>query len=73
MLKKKYKIGNGQKYLLDEIYDRTLKMEQERRYCMKFMHPYIDIGRIDVTINIYNEDLELLPSISYRLEDICGF
>lgn len=70
MLKKKYKIGSGQKYLLDEIYDRTLKMEQERRYCMKFMHPYIDIGRIDVTINIYNEDLELLPSISYRLEDI---
>lgn len=70
MLKKKYKVGSGQKYLLDEIYDRTLKMEQERRYCMKFMHPYIDIGRIDVTINIYDEDLELLPSISYRLEDI---
>lgn len=69
-LKKQYKIGNSQKYLLDEIYDRTLKMEQERRYCMKFMHPYIDIGRIEVTINIYDEDLEPLPSISYRLEDI---
>ena len=70
MLAKKYKIGNCEKFLLDEIYDRTLKMEQERKYCMKFMHPYLDIGRIDVTINIYDEDLEPLPSISYRLEDI---
>lgn len=70
MLKNKYKIGNCQKYLIDEIYDRTLKMEQERRYCMKFMHPYIAIGRIEVTINIYDENLEPLPSISYRLEDI---
>lgn len=69
-LKKKYNIGTTQKYLLDEIYDRTLKMEQERRYCMKFMHPYINIGRIDVKINIYDEELELLPSITYRLEDL---
>ena len=65
-----YKVGNNQKYLLDEIYDRTLKMEQERRYCMKFMHPYVDVGRIDVTINIYNSNLQPLQPIKYRLEDI---
>jgi len=69
-LEKMYKVGESKKYLLDEIYDRTLKMEQERRYCMKFMHPYVDIGRIDVTINIYDAELQPLHPISYRLEDI---
>lgn len=70
ILSKKYKVAGIEKYLLDEIYDRTLKMEQERRYCMKFMSPCVDIGRIDVRINIYDADLELLPVISYRLEDV---
>ena len=70
MLEKVYCVGESKKYLLDEIYDRTLKMEQERRYCMKFMHPYIDIGRINVIINIYDASLQPLSPITYRLEDI---
>ena len=70
MLSKQYQVGSSNKYLLDEIYDRTLKMEQERRYCMKFMHPYINIGRIDVKINIYGSFSQLLNKISYCLEDI---
>lgn len=70
MLSTQYNIGDGKKYLLDEIYDRTLKMEQERRYCMKFMHPFINIGRIDVKINIYGSYSQLINTISYRLEDI---
>jgi len=33
---------NGKdKFLLDEIYDRTLKMERERRYCIRFLRRYI--------------------------------
>ena len=48
----KFKLGTGEKYLLDEIYDRTLKMERERRYCMRYMRPYISIEDISVEIII---------------------
>lgn len=69
-LKKKYRLGGNEKYLLDEIYDRTIKMELERRYCMKFMYPYVNIGRIDVRINIYGRNSEKVKTISYTLEDL---
>ena len=69
-LKERYLVGNHEKYLLDEIYDRTQKMELERRYCMKFMYPYINIGRIQVAINIYGAQSQLIKSISYTLEDV---
>lgn len=69
-LKKTYLVGGHEKYLLDEIYDRTLKMELERRYCMKFMYPCINIGRIDVTINVYGRMSEKERTISYTLEDV---
>ena len=68
-LAKTYNVSGVQKYLLDEIYDRTLKMEQERRYCMKFMQPYIFINRISVTINVYGSFAQPLSKISYELED----
>ena len=69
-IKKTYKIGNIEKYLLDEIYDRTIKMELERRYCMKFMYQSINIGRIDIEINIYGKTSEKIKSITYTLEDV---
>lgn len=69
-LKETFQVGGHNKYLLDEIYDRTLKMELERRYCMKFMYPYINIGRIDVNINVYGLDSSLVKNISYTLEDL---
>lgn len=70
MLSKKYAVASVEKFLLDEIYDRTLKMERERRYCMKFMKSAIDIERIIVSINIYDSHLNLFKSIRYTLEDI---
>ena len=70
LLRRTYKVGGYEKYLLDEIYDRTLKMELERRYCMKFMYSSINIGRIDVTINIYGRTSEKIQGISYTLEDV---
>lgn len=69
-LKERYLVGNHEKYLLDEIYDRTKKMELKRRYCMKFMYPYINIGRIQVVINIYGAQSQLIRPISYTLEDV---
>ena len=70
-LKERYLVGNHEKYLLDEIYDRTQKMELERRYCMKFMYPYINIGRIQVVINIYGAQSQLIRPISYTLLNRC--
>ena len=69
MLSVEYDMGNTKKFLLDEIYDRTLKVEQERRYCMKFMCPFINIGRIIVKINIYDDNSYQIDKISYCLED----
>lgn len=55
-------------YLLDEIYERTKKMELERRYCTRFMRPYLDLERIKVSINISNmEDIFNVKSINYDL------
>lgn len=69
-MEKTYSMGGAPKYLLDEIYDRTLKMEQERRYCMKFMYQYIYFGKIEVTINVYGSRSQCLNTIKYTLEDI---
>lgn len=55
-------------YLLDEIYERTKKMELERRYCTRFMRPHIDLERIKVCINISDsEDMFNVKSINYDL------
>lgn len=60
------------KYLLDEIYDRTLKMESERRYCMRYLRPCFSLDRIKVEIVIQNADplkAHLCDTIRYTLEE----
>ncbi len=69
-LEKEYSIGGEKVFLLDEIYNRTIKMERERRYCQKFMNSEVNIGAISVTINIYGEYSTKVDGITYRLEDI---
>lgn len=55
-------------YLLDEIYERTKKMELERRYCTRFMRPYIDLDKIKVCINISDsEHIFNVKRIKYNL------
>jgi len=44
--------GTATLYLLDEIYERTLKMHRERLYCMRFMRQDIAIDRINVVVKI---------------------
>lgn len=63
------KFGN-QCYLIDEIYDRTIKMERERRYCMRFMRRYIPLDRIHVNVDI-NDGENSLKSypVEYVLEE----
>lgn len=59
-----------QKYLLDEIYDRTLKMERERRYCMRFLRPCFSLDSIRVEITIQHASSPLKrDTIQYTLEE----
>ena len=68
--KKQYNKGGEKVYLLDEIYDRTIKMERERRYCMRFLRGYCAIESISVEIRIVNErDVFEERSINYSLKE----
>jgi hypothetical protein len=62
--------GDANLYLIEEILNRTMKMHQERSYCMRFLSP-IQIDSINIKINIYesSKSPERLFSIGYRLED----
>ncbi len=69
-----YKFGKGRRkvYLLDEIYERTLKMHFERQYCMRFMREFVKIDALDVKIEIYEDENSMTPCIDpigYRLEE----
>lgn len=59
-------------YLLDEIYERTLKMHFERKYCMQFMQEVVRIDALDVRIEVYEDDHSMTPcieAIGYRLQE----
>jgi hypothetical protein len=71
-VKRKFGKGDGHVYLLDEIYDRTMKMHRERMYCMRFLRRDINVNRIDVSIRVYGDGFSLLKEravISYSLEE----
>ena len=63
--------------LLDEIFNRTIKMERERRYCFRYLCPYIQINEIIVEIDISSSTFDTytirytLPAKGYPIEDIC--
>jgi len=63
--------------LIDEIFNRTIKMERERRYCFRYLCPYIQINEIIVEIEIssstfYTYQIRYtLPTKGYPIEDIC--
>lgn len=58
------------KTILEEIYDRTLKIHYERIYCSKYWKKSIDIESIWVKIEFYSELYdEIHPEITYTLTD----
>lgn len=62
--------GEAKVYLLDEIFERTLKMHQERMYCMRFLRPGVSIDKIGVTIKLYGPGYSGDPDvIQYRIEE----
>jgi hypothetical protein len=59
---------NVETYLLDEIFNRTLKMHLERMYCMRFLRPHVRLDEIRVEIEVYDSEyLRQLDTISYRV------
>jgi hypothetical protein len=64
-------IGNEERYLLDYIKERTLKMHYERAYCSRFMSKHgIDIERIRIRIQFLDEHGEQFrEEITYDLTD----
>jgi hypothetical protein len=67
---KRFPKAGEKRYLLDEIYDRTLKMERERRYCMRYMRPYISIDQVSAEIVIQSERNAIdQDRITYTLEE----
>ena len=67
---KKFYRGSDEKYLIEEIYDRTIKMEKERRYCMRFLRPYFYLSKINVDIKITDIKYAMnAKNINYVLEE----
>lgn len=67
---KEYKKNESSILLIDEIFARTKKMEQERRYCMRFLSAFLPLTEIRVRIEIESEyDLVDPVIITYSLKE----
>ena len=68
-LSERYYKDSEQCYLLDEIFERTLKLHREQIYCSRFMMPDIVSERTDVEINVCSEMYaQVLGKFQYTLE-----
>jgi hypothetical protein len=62
--------GEKQTFLLDEIFDRTLKIHREHVYCMRYMREHINLNSISVRIAIFKTDyMEELLKLDYKMEE----
>ena len=57
-LEKKYWKSGEKVFLLDEIYERTLKTHREQIYCVKFVIPEIILERTKIVVEICSERYE---------------
>ena len=65
----RYGKNGSRAFLLDEIFERTLKMHREQVYCGRFMVPDIVSERIQVKIQICGDRYQsVIGSIPYVLE-----
>ncbi|WP_425399106.1 HD domain-containing protein [Aeoliella sp.] len=59
-------------FLLDEIFERTLKMYLESKYCMRFMSPFTRVDGITVRVEVFEDENSITPAIDpigYRLSE----
>ena len=66
----KFLKGKEEVFLIDEIYSRAKKMELERKYCLRFLRPYISLETIRGEIIIERDyDLENPECYRFTLEE----
>lgn len=60
------------RYLLDEIYDRTLKMHRELIYCSRYMRRIVWLDTINVKIDIFvhRENIQPWKVVAYSLREV---
>ena len=56
-------------FLLDEILLRSAKLHRERVYAMSFIRDWVPIDAIRVFVEVYNDGLEPVERVGYRLAD----
>ena len=74
-----------EKFLLDEIFERTVKSHYETIYCMRFLRPLISVNKIKVTIEVEKTNVtdktftlpyEMIekgyPNENLGIIDLCG-
>lgn len=54
-------------YLIDEIFERTLKSHYETIYCMRYLRPYISITKLSIKIEIEVADMQQRLRTTYEL------
>lgn len=70
LVTKRFPKYDGTQLLIDEIFLRTKKVEQERRYCMRFFSQYLPIAEVRVKIEIDHRDNLMNPwFITYTLKE----
>jgi hypothetical protein len=70
-LQRKYPKKEEDRFLFEEILDRTLKMHREHIYCSRFMLPSVLLERINVQIDVCTTDFStVLAQIKYTMEPL---
>ena len=68
---KKYPKLKDEVYLIDEIYERTLKTFTETLYCNRFLIPELRFNKIKVNVLILNEkSYDNIISVKYELKEL---
>lgn len=70
-LEKKFGKNNEKVFLIEEIYERVLKMHQERVYCSRYWKSHLFLENILVIINFYSDDIheEVHSEITFTLSE----
>lgn len=70
-LREPFKLGEDKVFLLNEIYNRSVKTFTESIYCNRFLPEAISIKSVSVAVAIESENSEVEPKeLNYRLEEI---
>ena len=69
-VRRQYRKYDDQRYLFDEICERTFKMYREHLYCRRFMLPEIVFEQITVKIDICTDNYsQVLKTITYTMTE----